>query len=67
MSIEETRALWERFKVADQAHDAEATSATYAENVVFTGTPLRSGGLKAAGRDVLCPPSPITGVSTSRR
>lgn len=41
MSIEETRALWERFKVADQAHDAEATSATYAEDVVFTGTPLR--------------------------
>lgn len=41
MSIEETRALWERFKVADQAHDAEAISAMYAEDVVFTGTPLR--------------------------
>ncbi|MBK7330490.1 MAG: nuclear transport factor 2 family protein [Dehalococcoidia bacterium] len=36
MSIEETRNLWEKFKAADQAHDAEAISAIYAEDVVFT-------------------------------
>jgi len=41
MSIQETRNLWEEFKAADQAHDAEAISAMYAEDVVFTGTPLR--------------------------
>lgn len=41
MSIQETRALWEKFKTADQAHDATAVSELYAEDVVFTGTPLR--------------------------
>ena len=41
MTIEETRALWERFKIADSAHDAEGTAAVYAEDVVLTGTPLR--------------------------
>lgn len=41
MSIEETRALWEKFKAADQAHDAEGTAAVYAEDVVFKGTGLR--------------------------
>ena len=41
MSIQATRNRWEKFKAADQAHDAEAISAMYAEDVVFTGTPLR--------------------------
>lgn len=41
MSIEETRALWEKFKAADQAHDAEATAELYADDVVFVGTPLK--------------------------
>lgn len=41
MSIEETRELWERFKSADQAHDAGGTAAVYAEDVVLRGTPLR--------------------------
>lgn len=41
MSIEETRALWEKFKAADQARDAEGTAAVYAEDVVLKGTPLR--------------------------
>lgn len=41
MTIEETRALWERFKIADSAHDAEGTAAVYAEDGVLTGTPLR--------------------------
>ncbi|MBK7126966.1 MAG: ester cyclase [Dehalococcoidia bacterium] len=41
MSIEGTRAIWEKFKAADQAHDAEGTAAIYAEDVVLKGTPLR--------------------------
>ncbi|MBE7519067.1 MAG: ester cyclase [Thermoflexaceae bacterium] len=41
MTIEETRAVWERFKAADQAHDADGTAAAYAEDVVLKGTPLR--------------------------
>lgn len=41
MTIEETRELWERFKAADQSHDAEGTAAVYAEDVVLGGTPLR--------------------------
>jgi predicted ester cyclase len=46
MTIEEARAVWERFKAADQAHDAEGTAAVYAEDVALKGTPLR-------GRDTL--------------
>lgn len=41
MSIDETRAVWERFKAADQGHDADGTAAAYAEDVVLKGTPLR--------------------------
>ncbi len=41
MSVDETRAVWERFKAADQAHDAEAMKAVYAEDVVLKGMPLR--------------------------
>jgi len=33
MSTEETRTLWEKFKAADQAHDAAAMNALYAEDV----------------------------------
>ncbi|HMO53453.1 MAG TPA: ester cyclase [Tepidiformaceae bacterium] len=41
MTIEETRALWERFKTADRTRDAELNRTVYAEDVVFLGTPLR--------------------------
>lgn len=41
MSTEETRALWERFKAADQSHDPEGTAAVYAEDVALEGTALR--------------------------
>lgn len=41
MTSDETRALWEKFKAADQAHDAEAISQLYAKDVGGPGFPFR--------------------------